>query len=231
MNPCSRASRGVRITVVRTVVGVRPRSSNAFRTSLAAAISFGQSGTTSSSTSTPVIFGSVPKCRIRSWQRRIARFPASTATVRASARVRPSGELPPPPLLGRSALRGGDYPDVQRHRLGVAVEVGGVALEGERDGGETLLLRLSLGSRSATIDMKRGYPEMPVLGFVIASSKKNSARSALTARSSSCRATRSLMTKAALSVRTTRRGWCSRPCRFVHHVVAGRAQESPESAI
>ena len=167
MNPCSRASRGVRITVVRTVVGVRPRSSNAFRTSLAAAISFGQSGTTSSSTSTPVIFGSVPKCRIRSWQRRIARFPASTATVRASARVRPSGELPPPPLLGRSALRGGDYPDVQRHRLGVAVEVGGVALEGERDGGETLLLRLSLGSRSATIDMKRGYPEMPVLGFVI----------------------------------------------------------------
>ena len=85
-----------------------------------------------------------------------------------------AGDRPPPhldvstrPLLGRSALRGGDYPDVQRHRLGVAVEVGGVALEGERDGGETLLLRLSLGSRSATIDMKRGYPEMPVLGFVI----------------------------------------------------------------
>jgi hypothetical protein len=51
--------------------------------------------------------------------------------------------------------------------LGVAVEVGGVALKGELDGGEALLLRLSLGSRPATIDMKRGYPEMPVLGFVI----------------------------------------------------------------
>ncbi|HUM00471.1 MAG TPA: hypothetical protein VLU24_13890 [Mycobacterium sp.] len=51
--------------------------------------------------------------------------------------------------------------------MGVAVEVGGVALKGELDGGEALLLRLSLGSRPATIDMKRGYPEMPVLGFVI----------------------------------------------------------------
>ena len=40
-------------------------------------------------------------------------------------------------------------------------------MQGERDGSEALLLRLSLGSRPATVDMQRGYPEMPVLSFVI----------------------------------------------------------------
>ena len=46
-----------------------------------------------------------------------ARSPPRTAAGPRSARR--SG------VLGRSGLRGGDYPDVQRHGLGVAVEVGG----------------------------------------------------------------------------------------------------------